>query len=158
RFGSMAELIGLLEPHAVPPLRASVLPRARPLSATPTPTHTRIDSLAPTIRQDPAAAPDSMDREATPKGRRRLQRRSVIGLAGAFGAIALVTAAVTLRSRHVHAPPSKEAAGAAVRLLDLPMPSAQNPAALAAYMAGMQALHDDDRAAASRSFEEAAGL
>jgi serine/threonine-protein kinase len=140
RFASMDEVIDLLEPLASAAPSLSSLPR-RPVSSRPGPSQPSWPTPAPVASSAPStpAAP-------------RSARRWIWGVAGAC-AIAGVGVAAFARARAHEAKVVAAAPSASTA-----KPDSDNAAAVAAYQAGLQALHDAAYGAADRHFNRALAL
>jgi serine/threonine-protein kinase len=102
---------------------------------------------------------------ALPRRSRKRARGALLVSAGALAAAAVVMSIVPRHVQPVPAIASTEVASAAAapapvvtRIIDLPPPATQVPAAAAAYAAGLQAVHDDNWFKALGLFTQAAQL
>jgi serine/threonine-protein kinase len=137
RFGSMDEIVAILEPHIAP----SSARRVAPSSSGSLP---RDDSHGPSV-QPPV----------------RDTRRSYTLAAATTAAIAILAISIVIATHGTEPsapPPVVAAADAGVPITELPKPATSVPAALVAYTDGMQALRDGGHRAAMRELQRAVDL
>jgi tetratricopeptide (TPR) repeat protein len=137
RYGDATELMRALE-------------ELGELEASATGTGTRTTGAGETATKDAGALPTQASLVGTARAvdKRGRRPRAVVGVALVAAAIAL---AGTVGPRFARGP-AAAAAPAATSLTDLPRPPSTNPDLLAEYVAGMQALRDDDWGIAQSHF------
>jgi eukaryotic-like serine/threonine-protein kinase len=155
RYPSMDDLVAELDGFAAPVVPAG--PNSNPSLSNRPSGRRAVDAFAPTQTRPETGKALATDRAGTTV--QHAKRRSWVLQAAA--ALAVLALGGGLVARWRTSPPAAPAPAASsapppLALTDLPRPATANAAALALYVAGLQALHDDNRDFARAQLRKAA--